>query len=88
MLIGQDGERIATKLQAQRATGRRHDLVKIHLGGKLVAQYGIRRGSGELSHDYIPRQIHLSPRQTHDLSACTLSRDEYFEILRGKGLVD
>lgn len=87
MFSREDGQKIAKKLSATMEAGRRHDLVVIRYQGKRVAQYGLRRGSGELSHSYIPRQLYVSQSQCRALSDCPMSADEYFALLKQKGLV-
>ena len=84
-LTSKEAEQIAAKLNAEVKEGRGHTRVLVRWQGRLVASYGIRRGSRETSHDYIPRQIFLSFRQTLDLARCPLTRDQYFEILRSSG---
>ena len=55
--------------------------------GQRIAQFGIRRGSKEQGHDYIPLQLHLTRKQCLDLRACPLSLDDYVRILRTKNLI-
>jgi hypothetical protein len=79
------GRLIATKLSAKEERGRRHDLQLIYHNDKLITQYGIRRGSGDLPHGHIPAQLFISPNQCKKLSDCTLSAEQYFGMLRDKG---
>lgn len=85
MFTRDDGSRIAGKLGAEASTGRKHDVVKICFNGVVVATFGLRRGSGELPHDYIPRQIHLTYSECRQLVDCTLTPGRYFELLRARG---
>jgi len=85
ILTSREAGEIARKLGANIDEGRKHAKVKIRWQGRIVASYNIRRGSGETSHDYIPKQTFISSRQALDLARCPLSRDQYFEILRSKG---
>ena len=62
--------------------GRKHERVYIRWGGKIMASYGLRRGSRELPHDYIASQIFITQYQALDLARCPMSRDDYFEELR------
>ena len=87
MITREDAERIAEKLGGIIRSGRRHDLVAVRHEGKHVAQYGIRRGSRQLAHSYIPRQLHITQRQAKDLSECPMSADEYFSVLQAKGFL-
>lgn len=82
-------ERIAEKLRATRKEGRDHELALIEVGGKLICQFGIRRGSRKgQGHDYIPNQIHVTMNQAKNLAACPMSRQEWLAVLLEKGEVD
>jgi hypothetical protein len=73
MLTAKDAETIARKLDATfKSKTRRHKIAIIRLKGKEVGRFGIRRGSGDLGHDYIPRQIHVSNSQARELADCKL----------------
>ena len=78
-------EKIAAKLGITPEKGRKHERVYIRWAGKIIASYGLRRGSRELSHDYVVSQIFITIRQAMDLARCPTSRDEYFETLRMHG---
>lgn len=84
-LTAVEAEQIATKLDAEIDDRRRHAVVLIRWQGKIIATYGIRRGSRETGHDYIPRQIFLTLRETVNLARCPLSKEEYFNLLRARG---
>lgn len=80
--------RIAKKLHAeiQVRQNRPHDLALVRHEGKVVAQFGIRRGSNKnLGHDHIPSQIFLGPRDARLLGQCPLSREEWVRIASEKG---
>ena len=65
-----------------------HDIALVDYEGKIVAQFGIRRGSRkELGHDHIPEQIFLRPRQAQELGRCPLSREDWIKIIEEKGLI-
>ncbi len=81
--------RIARKLDAE-IVGRNkpHDIALVRHQGKLVAQFGIRRGSSKnTGHDHIPGQIFVSPRDARLLGQCPLSREEWIRIVSEKGRV-
>lgn len=78
-------EKIAGKLGIRPERGRKHDHVYIRWEGRIIASYGIRRGSRQLAHDYVAEQIFLTPREAINLARCPMSRDEYFEVLRTRG---
>ena len=57
MLTKDDAEKIAVKLKGDRHSGSKHELVRLVYEGKLIAQFGIRRGSRkDQGHDFIPRR--------------------------------
>jgi hypothetical protein len=87
MITREQGEKIASKLGAKSRAGRKHDLQLIYYSGILIAQFGLRRSSHTVGHDYIPRQLHISPKECQDLINCPMSKDAYFEVLRGKRLL-
>lgn len=81
--------RIVKKLKAKMhpRPDRPHDLACVFEDGKLIAQFGIRRGSSkELGHDHIPDQIFVRPREARLLGQCPLSREEWITLIREKGL--
>jgi hypothetical protein len=79
---------IAKKLQGTLKTGAKHDRVQIYHEDRLIAQYGIRRGSKKDSpHPYIPSQLSVSKPECYRLASCDLSREAWIEKLRDKGLV-
>ena len=80
--------RIAKKLGATPADkgGRAHDLKEIWHGGRLVAQFGVRRGSRkDIGHDHIPKELGISMRETKDLATCPMTREKYFEKIGAEG---
>ncbi len=84
-LTAVEARRIAEKLGAEITRKDLHDWVVIRWQGAIIAQYGIRRSSKAVGHDYIPKQIFVSPRQALELARCPLSRNGYFEIVRSRG---
>lgn len=85
MLTAEDAHNIADKLGIQPQEKRKHGWVAVRVEGTYIGSYGISRGSKELPHDYIPRQIGITRREASDLSQCPLSRDGYIELLRQRG---
>ena len=81
--------KIAKKLKAEVVKGgRAHDIAIVEHGGKMVAQFGIRRGSkGDSGHDHIPSQIFVGPRDARLLGQCPLSREDWIEIISDKGMI-
>lgn len=86
MLTADHGEQIARKLQADRVESR-HVRIYVKWNGKIVASYGIRRGSREHGHDFIAKQLFIRTREALDLARCPMSRDEYFRKLRDADLI-
>ncbi len=81
---------IAVKLRAtvKKKKQKAHDLAVVHVNGQRVASFGIRRSSrGSIGHDFIPKRIHVSPRECKELAECTISYDEWVEILRDKQII-
>ena len=79
-----DGERIATKLSAEVRRGGSHDKVIVRHDGRWIAMFGLRRDASAC-HNYIPKQLLISPQQCRDLANCPLSAEAYFELLQRKG---
>lgn len=82
--------KIVRKLGATvtKRSGKAHDLALIYHEGKLIATFGIRRGSKkDLGHDHVPRQLHLRPSQARLLGQCPMRREDWIAILAGKGLL-
>ena len=67
LLLQKEAEAIAEKLNAEIRHGRNHSLALVRWNGRLVAQYGIRRGKHS-GHDYIPGQLFISLRQALGLA--------------------
>lgn len=83
-------QKIAKKLGARivDCSGKAHDRALVFHGGRLIAWFGIRRGSGrDLGHDHVPKQIHVHPRQARLLGQCPLERDDWIAILTEKGIL-
>ena len=88
MLTGDDARAIADKLKADRKTsGTRHENVQFRYNGVLIFSFGIRRGSGDHGHNFIPSQMHISQKQCREFRRCTISLDAYINILIEKDLV-
>lgn len=79
--------KIVRKLKAKVVKRKRpHDIALVYNEGKMVAQFGVRRGSNkELGHDHIPEQIFLRPREARLLAQCPMSREDWVKIITEKG---
>ncbi len=84
-ITAKEAEQIAAKLNAELEERRGHKIAYVRWQGKFIAHYGIRRGSTELGHDYIPRQLFITMREALDLARCPLSKIAYFNLLRTRG---
>lgn len=81
-------EKIARKLKAEISTGKKHDIARVFHENKMIAQFGIRRGSNKnLGHDHIPSQIFVNRSQALLLGQCPLSIDEWIQIIKDKGKI-
>ena len=83
-------ERIAAKLQAvaNPKKNRPHDLYCVYHEGRLIAHFGIRHSSRkDQGHDHVPGQLRVSPNQARLLGQCPMSREEWIEEMRRKGII-
>ncbi len=80
---------IAKKLKAEIVKQTKgHDIAVVYHEGKLIANFGIRRGSSrDLGHDHVPPQIFLGPKDARLLGQCPLSREDWLKIVKEKGRV-
>jgi hypothetical protein len=85
-MITQDhAEFIAKKLGCIPREGRAHKYQELFDGERLILKFGIRRGSKELPHGHIPRDLHLKQKECNQLHDCTISKEQYLQILRDRG---
>jgi hypothetical protein len=82
----QHARSIARKLKATIDTsGKAHDLACVYHEGRLIASFGIRRGSKKsLGHGHIPNDLTLSPHDTLLLANCPMSREEWIRRVVGE----
>jgi hypothetical protein len=83
-------ERIATKLQAvaNPKKNRPHDLYCVYREGRLIAHSGIRRSARkDQGHDHMPGQLRVSPNQARLLGQCPMSREQWVEEMKRKGVI-
>lgn len=83
----QDAWSIARKLGAEIKNGRNHPQAVIRYKQYTIGQFGIKRASRKTDHIWIAKQLYLSRKKTEELCRCTLSKDEYFDLLRDKGII-
>jgi hypothetical protein len=88
MLTKDHAETIARKLKARMHAGSKHEIAVIEYEGKVVAQFGIRRGSRkDQGHDFIPGRIHLNRRDTLSFAECSLTYDDWIQRMKDKGVI-
>jgi hypothetical protein len=69
--------------------GRPHELHQVFEAGKVIVLFGIRHSSRkDTGHGHLPSSLHLTPRETRLLADCPMSREEWIEKLKEKGLVE
>ena len=82
-----EAQGIAAKLEADMELGKGdHDTAYVRVDGRIVASFGIRRGR-KSGHFHIPKQIRVSETQAMRLASCTMTYDDYVDLLRGKNLL-
>ncbi len=86
MFTQDHAEAIAKKLECT-FVERKHRYAEVYENGKMVARFGIRRASKEVSHGHLPSELHVTQKQCRDLSDCPLSPQGYIELLRQKQLL-
>jgi hypothetical protein len=82
-------EKIVKKLGAEVSTGRKaHDLARVVHGGRVVATFGIRRGSKKsLGHGHIANDLHLGNHDAVQLANCPLSKEEWIRRMIEAGWI-
>jgi len=82
--------KIAKKLEATiEKTKGPHDIWVVKHNGKMIANFGVRRGSKrELGHDHIPGAIFLHPQEARSLGQCTMKKDEWVQRMIDTGHID
>lgn len=81
-------EKIAVKLGAVYCDTGAHKMAFIYHEGKLVASFGIRRGSNkEQGHDHVPGEVNLSTGKAKRLGQCPMSKEQWIEEMRAKRLL-
>jgi len=81
---------IIKKLNAVKIESRNkaHDEYAVEHEGVFLGMIRIRRGSNkEQRHDYIPRELHISPHQARDLALCPWKLTDFIRCMREKGLL-
>jgi hypothetical protein len=82
---------IARKLGAVKDSkkGRPHDMYTFSYLGVVIARFGIRHGSAkDQGHDFISKQIFLSPRDAKLFGQCDHSLEWYIAKLKEEGQIE
>jgi hypothetical protein len=79
--------KIVGKLDAEIvAGGKAHDIARVRDKGRVIAWFGIRRGSRkDLGHDHVPGNLYITPKQARLLGQCPMLKAEWLEIMAQKG---
>lgn len=85
-----DAYAIAKKLGASISESNgAHDEADVYHDGKLIASFGIRRGSRKgQGHDHICDELNISRRRCKNLAQCVMSREEWIEEMKQNGYLD
>ena len=78
-----EAQAIAKKLKAKVETGGAHNVAYVYWNEFLITHFGIRHGH-KSKHGHIPTALFINQNQALKLAVCTMSRDEYFEVLQAK----
>jgi hypothetical protein len=86
--VQSDAWAIQKKLGAEvHESTRHHILIRFWHKGVIATQFGIRRGSGELGHGHIPKDMKISQKECREFRKCNISLEEYVNILQDKGYI-
>jgi hypothetical protein len=68
--------------------GSKHIIVAVLCNEQRICQFGMCYDrTPHRSHQWVPREIHLSPRQAQDFASCQMTHERYAEILIAKGVI-
>ena len=83
-------EKIRWKLcgnEAPKTTGG-HDVYAVRYNNTIVGVVSVRRGSEkDKGHDFIPRDLSISPNFAKEIGICNKDYNDYVECLRNKNLL-
>ena len=83
-----DARAIADKLGATIVRRTNHDIAQFWHDGIFIGSFGIRRGSKpNLSHDYIPEGLHISPNLCKKFQVCIVGLEELVAELRRRSII-
>jgi hypothetical protein len=65
-----------------------HDMYGVFHNGRLIAQFGIRRGSKkEAGHDHVQKELNVPTGFAKQISNCTRYLQDYLDHLHAQGLL-
>ncbi len=76
--------KIAKKLGAQIEDGAKHTRALVYWNGALITAFGIGH-SKKSGHWHIPRQLFVSETDALAIAGCSMTGDDYFDLLDSKG---
>jgi len=83
-------ERVFRKLEIETKTSPHHVVGWLVVDGRRVLPLHYSRGRdvthGRLAHPF-RKSLHLTPPEFAAMMNCTMTRDEYIEILRERGII-
>ena len=83
--------KIVEKLRAKivKSSRKAHDVYAVEVDGQVIAMLSIRRGSEkDKGHDYLSKDLHISPNQAKRLGQCPWKYEDYLQAMRDKGLIE
>ena len=78
--------KIAEKLDAEIERAGAHVTATVRVDGVIVVTFGIRH-SKKAKNGHLPKELHIGEGDAFRLGTCTMSREQYYERLRRKGLL-
>lgn len=85
-IYAEQAERIAHKLGATVDKSGSHIVALVYDGDVVVITFRWRHDK-KAPNGHLPKQLKLSEHKTLEMARCIYSRDQYFEHLRKKGLL-
>lgn len=84
-VLGAEAKAISRKLDGEEKAGK-HIKVAVRHEGVVVLDFGYRHDR-RAPNGHLPGQLHLSETDTIRMARCQISKEEYFQILKDKGLI-
>lgn len=85
-----DALNIASKIGAVVKEDGKHQKATFYHNGKLILRFGIRHGR-KTGHGFLAGEngpLRLNETRAKALARCTLSKDEYIQLLTTKGVIE